>query len=226
MAFSDEEEQEPARQRKRARGKSSPAEAPWPSKDQPLSWAMLPPEEEEEVEEEVPAAAPPTRAAPAPPAPPGAAAVEGDWRSRYSYLLAEFDNYRRRVQKETESSIAQAEGKILLKVIALHEGIEHALAALPPDAKSVRDGLSLVLRNMDSLLREEGFEPVASEGRPFQPDLHEAVGQVPATAKSPEGSVAVIVQQGYRGPSGLVRPAKVLVAAGPPPASKQEKGPA
>ena len=212
MAFSDEDDGQ--RPRRRSRKSSDPAESPWPRKDQPLSWAMLPPEE---AEGEEGATAPESSTAAGSPSAAGAEAAAApspeDWRSRYQYLLAEFDNYRRRVQKESESAVAAARGHVLLKVLGLHEGIEHALEKLPPDAKPLREGLSMVLRNMDSVLREEGVEPVASEGARFQPDLHEAVGQAPASTKAPEGTVAVVVQQGYKGPTGLLRPAKVLVAA-------------
>ncbi|MDE1821710.1 MAG: nucleotide exchange factor GrpE [Euryarchaeota archaeon] len=205
MAFSEDEEEEP-RRRRRSRGRGEGAEAPLPDRAQPLSWAILPPEEEEE--EGTGSAAGTVSAAETPAAP----AAE-DWRSRYQYLLAEFDNYRRRVQKETEAAVAAARGKVLLKVVALHEGIEGALASLPPEAKALREGLMLILRNMDAMMKEEGVEPVASEGARFEPEVHEAVGQSPATPKAPEGTVAVVVQQGYRGPTGLLRPAKVLVAA-------------
>ena len=224
MAFSDEEEDDGApRKRRRTRGKGTPAETPWPRKEEPLSWAMLPPEEEAEEEEEEegseeekkpprkPGAASASSSAAAKEAPPPA--EEEDWKKRYQYLLAEFENYRRRVQKETESAVGTAKGAILLRVIGLHEGIERALAGLPADAKALREGLSLVLKNMDGLLHDEGVEPVAAEGAPFQLELHEAVGKAPATEKAPEGSIAVVVQQGYRGPTGLLRPAKVLVAA-------------
>ncbi len=223
MAFSDEPDED-GRKRRRVRGRSDPSESPWPRQDQPLSWAMLPPEQgsEEPLEaEETPS--PSTHATRPTPAPSEGAAE--DWRSRYQYLLAEFDNYRRRVQRDTDAAVSSARGNVLLKVIGLHEGIEHALEALPSDAKALRDGLSLVLRNMDTLLRDEGVEPVASEGARFQPDLHEAVGQAPSGPRAPEGTVATVVQQGYRGRSGLLRPAKVLVASGPPPPpSKGEKG--
>jgi molecular chaperone GrpE (heat shock protein) len=247
MAF--DEEEPTVRRRRRTRSGSS--EEPWPSKSEPLSWTLLPPQEEEDRGEEpgeavaeprpktgaptpAPTPAPPPatlageKGKPAASAPAAPAAPEPgeDWKSLYQYLMADFENYRKRVHKETDSAVAAARGRVLLRVIDLHDGIEQALRALAPDAKSTREGLSMVLRNFDNLLREEGAEPVAHVGGRFQHEFHEAVGQIPATASASEGEIAVVVQQGYRTPSGLLRPAKVLVA-GPKenhPTKKEKEG--
>lgn len=209
MAFSDEEN---PRRRKPRRASTANDQDNWPRKDQPLSWAMLPPEEpeeEEEDEEKAPAAPSPTTA------PPTAAPAPGeDWKSRYQYLMADFENFRRRVSKESENAVAGARGKILLKVVGLYENVQLALKSVPADATAMRDGLNLILRNFDTFLREEGVEPVAKPGDKFQHELHEAVGELPVSPSAPQGTVAAVVQQGYRGPSGLLRPAKVLVASG------------
>lgn len=214
MAFSDEEG---PRRRKRSRADTGPKEAPWPRKDEPLSWAMLPPEEEDEEEDGGASVTPVVMGGPVAPVaaerPATAPEVADEWKSRYQYLLADFENFRRRVAKETEGAVAATRAKLLLKVIALHEGIEGALGAVPAEAKPLRDGLGLVLHNFDLLLKEEGVEPVAKLGEKFQPEVHEAVGQLPVSASAPEGSIGAIVQQGYRGPGGLLRPAKVLVAS-------------
>ena len=205
MAF---EPEEAPRRRRRARSPSDAQESQWPSKDEPLSWALLPPEErgagDEEAEE-----APPKGTA----GKPSEAAAEEDWKTRYQYLMADFDNYRRRVQKETEGAVASARGRLLRRVIDLHDGIERALEALPAEARAMKEGHAMVMRNFDALLKDEGAEPVAQEAGRFQPDLHEAIGQVPTRPGLPEGTVGTVVQQGYRGPAGLLRPAKVLVAS-------------
>jgi molecular chaperone GrpE len=138
-----------------------------------------------------------------------------DWETRYRYLLADFDNYRKRAQRELGQAVERAKGELLLRTIDLHEGIEKVLETLPSDSGALREGLELILRNFSEFLRSESVEPVARRGEPFHPGFHEAVGQIPATPEAPAGTVAVIVQQGYRGPSGLLRPAKVLVAEAP-----------
>jgi molecular chaperone GrpE len=139
-----------------------------------------------------------------------------DWKTRYHYLLAEFDNYRKRTQRELRAAAVAARAELLLRVIALHDGIERARDHLPPEAADLRQGLERVLENFRSLLDEEQLRPVGRVGEPFRPEEHEAVGSVPPTAQAPAGTVAAVVQEGYRGPNGLLRPAKVLVAAAPP----------
>lgn len=162
---------------------------------------------------EEPEPANPRAAPPEPPTEGGAEPSREDWEKSYRYLLADFDNYRKRVEKEREAAVRQSQGRLLLRIIDLHEGIERVASALPKEAVSIREGLQMLLKNLDSLLKEESVEPLAQVGNPFQIDLHEAVGKAPAIPEMKEGSVAVIVQQGYRGPAGLLRPAKVLVAA-------------
>lgn len=143
-------------------------------------------------------------------------APEGeDWKTRYQYLLAEFENYRRRTQREIKAAAYAARAELLLRVISLHDGIERARDHLPADAADLRRGLDRVLENFRSLLDEEQLHTVARVGDPFRPEDHEAVGSVPPTPEAPAGTVAAVVQEGYRGPNGLLRPAKVLVSASP-----------
>ena len=151
-----------------------------------------------------------------PPEPSGADAQETeDWKTRYQYLMAEFDNYRKRTQRDLKVAAYSARAELLLRVISLHDGIEQARDHLPMEAVDLRRGLERVLENFRSLLDEEKLRPVARVGDPFRPEDHEAVGSVPPTAQAPAGTVAAVVQEGYRGPNGLLRPAKVLVSTAP-----------
>lgn len=154
---------------------------------------------------------------PTAPTPTTMAASEevAEWQRRFQYLLADFDNYRRRVERERQAAVESARGNILLRTIDLHDGLETALHDLPEDTKGIKTGLALVLKNFDQLLDDEKIKPVATVGKPFDPEVHEAVGQVPATDDQPDGTVAAIIQQGYRGPVGLMRAAKVMVARAP-----------
>ena len=146
-----------------------------------------------------------------------------DWKTRYQYLLAEFDNYRKRTQRELKAAAYGARADLLLRVISLHDGIERARDHLPAEAGELRQGLDRVLENFRSLLEEEQLRPVARVGEPFRPEDHEAVGSVHPTPEAPAGTVAAVVQEGYRSPNGLLRPAKVLVSA-PPPAGPTASG--
>lgn len=137
-----------------------------------------------------------------------------DWESRFKYLLADFDNFRRRTDRDRIGIRAEAEANLLRRLIPLVEGFQNAevsAGTLPP-TDPLRRGLELLGREMDTVLRSVGFGPVARVGDPFRPEEHEAVGETVGAKGLSDGAVAEIVQQGYRFQGGLLRPAKVLVA--------------
>jgi molecular chaperone GrpE len=146
-------------------------------------------------------------------APPAAEPTE-DWATRYKYLFADFENFRRRVDRDRESISRQARAGMvreLLPIIEAFRAAREAVARLPPQ-DPVRRGMDLLDREWTTFLKHEGVEPVAKVGAPFRHDEAEAVGEVPAAPNVPDGAVAEVVQQGYRFFGGLLRPAKVLVA--------------
>ncbi len=168
-------------------------------------------------------------AGPVPPdsAVPEAAAVvpTEDWETRYKYLLADFENFRRRSERERETMTRQVRAGMLRELLPILEGFhtaEEALGHLPP-SDPVRRGLEILGREWTTFLKHEGVEPVAAVGRPFRAEEAEAVGESPATPEHLAGTIAEVVQQGYRFYGGMLRPAKVIVArerGGPPPAGR------
>src|SRR5579859_225320 len=156
---------------------------------------------------EVPAA---EKVPPAPPEP----SEPSDWEIRFKYLLADFDNFRRRTERDRVGIRVEAEANLLRRLIPLVEGFQNAEAAgrsLPP-TDPLRRGLELLGHELGSVLKFLTFAPVAHVGEPFRPEEHEAVGEADASTAVADGDVAEIVQQGYRFQGGLLRPAKVLVA--------------
>lgn len=137
-----------------------------------------------------------------------------DWATRYKYLLADFDNFRRRVDRDRESISRQARASMLRELLPIIESFRTARDSLDhlPASDPVRKGFHLLDHEWTTFLKHEGVEPVASVGRPFRAEEAEAVAEAPADAAHPEGSVVEIVQQGYRFFGGLLRPAKVVVA--------------
>ncbi len=154
-----------------------------------------------------------------PPSDSKPAALVEDWESRFKYLLADFENYRRRVQKDRQNAEQDARGRLLADLLPLVEAVEkagEAVHSLPP-ANPVRRGVELVIDDWRGFLNRHGVTPVASGGTKFRADDHEAVGEASVTLDHPEGSIVEVVQQGYRSAYGLLRPAKVVVARRPPP---------
>ncbi|HXJ78917.1 MAG TPA: nucleotide exchange factor GrpE [Candidatus Methylomirabilis sp.] len=128
-------------------------------------------------------------------------------------LLADFDNYRRRVTREQESAQRAGQRAALLPLLPVVDTLERALTAGSTDAPFY-EGVAATWRLLLSALREAGAEPVESVGRPFDPTVHEAVATVPADGVTP-GTVAREVRRGWRFGSELLRPAQVVVAASP-----------
>jgi molecular chaperone GrpE len=163
---------------------------------------------------ETPTAEPRPVPTPEPHTPPEAAE---DWATRYKYLLADFENFRRRTDRERESITRQARAGLIRELLPIIEAFRSARAAataLPPK-DPLRHGLELLDREWMTFLKHEGVAPIAVVGQPFRPDEEEAVGEAPPGEGVPEGAVAEIVQQGYRFFGGTLRPAKVIVARAP-----------
>lgn len=160
---------------------------------------------------------PPQEVAAAPPPPE----KEEDWETRFKYLFADFENFRRRVSKEREVQRLQVHAGLLSRLLPLYEAAHRAREAVGklPASDPVRRGVELLAHEWGALLEAEGVTPVAAVGAPFEADRHEAVAEAPPSAEVPSGSVAEIVQQGYRMGSTLLRPAKVVVARAPPASS-------
>ena len=168
---------------------------------------------------ETEAVAEPPKAAPAP-------EPAEDWPTRFKYLLADFENYRRRSERDRDTARQSARADVLRGLIPLYETFEHGLnAARRLDRENpLREGLELLSREWKAFWKSEGVEPVARTGDPFEADRHEAVGEAAPTDVASPGTIVEVVQQGYRSPAGLLRPAKVIVARQPAPTSAKPVG--
>lgn len=137
-------------------------------------------------------------------------------RQRNLRLLADFDNFRRRVGREKEAASGDARRAALLPLLPVLDTLERALAAGSTDA-DFYEGAAATRRLFESALREAGAEPLETVGQAFDPTLHEAVGAEPSDGVEP-GTVVREVRRGWRLPDGLLRPAQVVVATGEEPA--------
>lgn len=156
---------------------------------------------------------------PAPPAETG----DDNWQARhdelynqYLRLSADFDNFRKRQAQEqlaTRQYGAQGAVEELLPVL---DNLERAMASLNEgsDAKILFQSLRLMQNQLSEALRAIGLEPLQAMGQPFDPQLHEAVGQEPRDDVS-DHSVVQVQQAGYRFKDRILRPAMVVVAISP-----------
>ncbi len=136
-------------------------------------------------------------------------------RDRYLDALqrtaAEFDNYRKRVQRDQDALVARAAQRLVTELLPVLDDLERALqAAEEHEEVKLEEGVRLVHRALAEALRREGLEEIATDGR-FDPHVHEALLAQPSEAE--EGSVIEVLQKGYRLGDFVLRPARVIVAA-------------
>jgi molecular chaperone GrpE len=172
-----------------------------------------------------PAAQPPGQD-PADPAAPVAdelAAVQAqlqEAREAQLRALAEMENVRKRAQRDVESAHRFAVERFAADMIEVRDTLELGLAAAgaAPEAAKFVEGAQATLRMVDKAFERAGIAVLDPVGQSFNPDFHEAIMTQP-TAEHPVGSVLTVVQKGFTLNGRLLRPARVVIARGPDPAS-------
>lgn len=146
---------------------------------------------------------------------PAADALQKERDDLYDRLLrktAEFDNFRKRVERERKDFTAWAAADVLTDLLAVMDDVERALAAeAPPEAQAYRTGVELIHRALDELVRKRGVTPIEAVGADFDPHLHQAVAYE-AVDGAREGEVVEELRKGYLLGERLLRPALVKVA--------------
>jgi molecular chaperone GrpE len=133
-----------------------------------------------------------------------------DLRDRLLRMTAEFDNYRKRTDRERRELSEAASIDLIRDVLPVIDDFERALAA-PGWEPGTRRGIELIHRQLLDTLRRRGVEPLEVLGLPFDPSWHEAVAADPADGR-PDGEITAEVRRGYRLGQRLLRPAQVKVA--------------
>ena len=140
-------------------------------------------------------------------------------RDEYRDLLlrttAEFDNYRKRTERERQSIFDTAASGIIEELLPLVDDLERALDADPGDdgADAYRKGVELIHRQLMEILRRRGVKPIEALGETFDPHFHQAVSYEP-TEDRDEGEIIEEFRRGYMLGDRLLRPSMVKVAKG------------
>ncbi|MDQ1469314.1 MAG: molecular chaperone GrpE [Bryobacterales bacterium] len=129
----------------------------------------------------------------------------------YLRALADFDNYRRRVQRDRATSAASARRDIILPLLEVLDGFDRALPYLSTAPEPVAEGVQAIQRRLLDLLGAQEVTSFKAVGEPFDPAAHEAIDAVDSTDYD-SGIVTDEVQRGYRMGGELLRPARVRVA--------------
>jgi molecular chaperone GrpE len=125
--------------------------------------------------------------------------------------LADFDNYRKRVQRERESAAQTGKRQLVLALLDVMDDFERALAYANTAPESILAGARVIHQRLMDLLQVQGVVPYTSAGQPFDPALHEAV-EVINTDQATPGVVLNELSHGYRWGDEVLRPARVRVA--------------
>jgi molecular chaperone GrpE len=134
-------------------------------------------------------------------------------RAGWQRSAADFANYRRRTEQEREATLGLANEMLLLKLLAVVDDFDRALAQMPRELEGLGwiEGIWLVERKLRALLESEGVTPIEATGKPFDPHEHEAVVHEETTT-APDDTVIGELQRGYRIRDRVLRPALVSVA--------------
>jgi molecular chaperone GrpE len=134
---------------------------------------------------------------------------------------ADFDNYRKRIEKERFEDSKRATARVIEGLIPVIDGFEHALAAhREAEYDNYRKGFELIYKQLLDNVAKLGAERIDPVGKSFDPHLHQAVDRA-ETSEHKDGTVLQVFQPGYVFHGRVLRPAMVRVAVHPNPASKE-----
>lgn len=137
-----------------------------------------------------------------------------DLNDKYLRLFSEFDNYRKRTNKERLDLIETAATEVIRELLPVLDDFERAFKA--NEAKSEEDrnnleGFKLIYNKFKGILSRRGLEPMKSMGEPFDTDFHEALTNIPAPSEDLKGKVVDEIEKGYMLKGKVIRFAKVVV---------------
>lgn len=133
---------------------------------------------------------------------------------KYVYLYADFENFKKRAIKERSDAMKYGWENVARDMLQVVDNLERALAHMPATTdQGLADGLKMVIHQFKNTMEKQGVQQINALNQPFDPNLHEAVGQTP----SEEHAAGVIVheqQPGYTLHGRLLRPSRVILSAG------------
>ncbi len=139
-----------------------------------------------------------------------------DLREMYLRKLAEFDNFRKRTEREREEFARTAGEGVVRELVPVLDNFERALQHGADDgSQAFRQGVEMIARQLWDVLQRQGLEVIDPGGQPFEPEFHEAVQRVEGS-DHPPGTVVWVAAKGYLFGGRLLRPAMVGVAVEPP----------
>lgn len=132
---------------------------------------------------------------------------------KYLRLYSDFENFRKRTQKEKADLISNAGAGVIKDLLAVVDDFERAIKNndTSEDPSGLKEGFHLIYNKFKKILEQKGVQEMESKGKPFDYDLHEAVTKIPAPTSEDKGKVIDVIEEGYYLNDKVLRFAKVVV---------------
>lgn len=146
--------------------------------------------------------------------PPKEVKIEADPQEKLLRLKADFENTKKRLERDQEAAIRFANEKLLVEILSIVDNFDRAMVSLSEghDPEQVKKGLRVAQEEFHEVLKRHGVQVVKSVGEVFDPKLHEAVAVVEATGDMKEGLILDEIRRGYVLNGRLLRPSRVRIA--------------
>jgi molecular chaperone GrpE len=134
-------------------------------------------------------------------------------KDKYLRLFAEFDNYKKRTVKERLDLIRTAAQETILAILPVLDDFDRAkkLSDEPESKEVFSEGTNIVYHKLYAVLKNKGLEPMDTELQDFNPELHEALTEIPAASEELKGKIIDTIEKGYKLGDKIIRYAKVVV---------------
>ena len=138
-----------------------------------------------------------------------------EMKDKYLRLYSEFENFRKRTQKEKSDLLVTASERVIVDLLGIVDDFERGMKANEDteDIAAVKEGIALVYDKFAKLLKNKGVEPINATGEEFDTELHEAITQIPSPTEDMKGKVIDEVEKGYKLGEKVIRYSKVVVGA-------------
>ena len=141
-------------------------------------------------------------------------AEKNELNDKFLRLFSEFDNYKKRTNKEKIDLIGTASEKVIISLLPIVDDFERAIQFNQnvEDINAVKEGFELIYNKLKSVLKRFEVEEIAAMGEPFNTDFHEAITHFPAPSEDLKGKVMDVTEKGYKIKDKVIRFSKVVVA--------------
>lgn len=132
-------------------------------------------------------------------------------KDKYLRLFAEFDNYKKRTIKERFELMKSASQDVILSLLPILDDFDRVKKSSEEGSEPFSEGVQLVYHKLYHALESKGLKKMETTGKPFDPEFHEAITDIPAPSPEKKGSIADTIEYGYLLNDKIIRYAKVVV---------------